>query len=65
MSPKRPEAVPSVPERPGFRVRPEATCLDGGDHNDDLVDAAWLYACAHEALRPVGASVAARVIAAT
>jgi hypothetical protein len=66
--------------RPGFRVGPEATYPGGreatypgggeatypggGDDCDELVDAAWLYAWSHEALRPVAASVAASVIAA-
>ena len=63
MSPERPVVVPSAPGRP-FRVGAEATCPGGDDDCDDLVDAAWLYAWSHEALRPVAASLAQRVIAA-
>jgi len=63
MRPERPGAVPSVPERAGAHALPqEATRTDGGDR-DDFADAAWLYAWSHEALRPVGESMAARVIA--
>ena len=64
MSPERPVVVASVPGRPGFRAGPEATCHGGRDDRQELVDAAWLYAWSHEALRPVAGSVAARVIAA-
>jgi len=64
MSPQRPVAAPSVPERPGSHPL-QATRLDGGGADDDeLVDAAWLYAWSHEALHPVRESVGARVTAA-
>ena len=63
MRPERPGAVPSVPERAGAHALPqEATRTDDGDR-DDFVDAAWLHAWSHEALRRVGESMAARVIA--
>jgi hypothetical protein len=62
-SPERHNSMPSVPKRPGPRPLPQPTRPDSDDHAHDLVDAAWLYAWSHEALRPVTGRLSARVIA--
>jgi hypothetical protein len=64
MSRERPDCMPSLLERPGARPLPQPTRPGRGDHDDEIADAAWLYAWSHEALRPVAERLSARVIAA-
>jgi len=53
MSRERPDSMRSVLKRPGVRPSPQSTRPSGGDQDDEIADAAWLYAWSHEALRPV------------
>ena len=63
MSEKRHDSLPSMRECPGLRQLPEARRPGRGDHDDEIADAAWLYAWSHEGLR-VGGRLTSHIITA-
>jgi hypothetical protein len=63
MSRDRHDSMPSGSGGLGGRPRPQRPRPDSDGHEDDLVDAAWLYAWSAEALCPAQERVSVPVIA--
>ena len=61
MSAKRPGAKRPALGRRRSLSRRDATDPAGGQRDDERDDALWLYAWSHDALRPTGELLAARV----
>jgi hypothetical protein len=62
MSRERPDSRPSLLKRPDAGASPQRTPRGGRHDEDEIADAAWLFAWSHEALRPAGERLRARFI---